>query len=202
MLRTYTVKDGDMLCERPQYVFLRVAVQVHGTDIEAVKHCYDDLSYFRYTHASPTMFNSGLKKPQLSSCYLLSAEENPDDIMETLSQLSIICRYGGGVGLGFQGIPAKGCAITPSDGFPILIPWSRSKVNGVERNGVEPVLKLFNLAVDVIDQSVKKRPSAMCVYVEPWHADVFSILHQKRVKRSGEDGARKLFYALWVPDLL
>ena len=75
-------------------------------------------------------------------------------------------------------------------------------MNGVERNGIEPVLKLFNSAVDVIDQSVKKWPSAMCVYVEPWHSDMFSILRQKRVKRSGDDSTRKLFYALWVPDLL
>ncbi|KAJ3548215.1 hypothetical protein NMY22_g1345 [Coprinellus aureogranulatus] len=184
ILRTYAVREGSTLCERPQYVFLRTAVQIHGSDLVSVKACYDDLSLFRASHGSPALFNSGFKKPQLSSCFLLPAEDNPDDIMESLAQVSRICRSGGGIGLGFQSLPAKG-----------------SIVNGVERSGIEPILKLFDAGVDVIDQSVKKRPSAMCIYVEPWHADVFSILRQKKIRGAAEDGARKLFYALWVPDL-
>ncbi|KAJ2923973.1 hypothetical protein H1R20_g13122, partial [Candolleomyces eurysporus] len=155
MRRTYLLRDEEELYERPQYMFLRVALFIHGSDMDSVLKTYDMLSTLKYMHASPTLFNAGTKNHQLSSCFILPAHPEPDDIFSTLDIASTISRGGGGIGLGFHLVPSKG-----------------SKVDGVTRAGLVPVLKVFDAAMDVIDQGVNKRPSAISAYLVPWHADI------------------------------
>ncbi|KAJ3549394.1 hypothetical protein NMY22_g897 [Coprinellus aureogranulatus] len=182
--RTYALRDQDGILERPQQFFLRTALQVHGDDIHNVRKTYDMLSTFRFMPASPILFNSGTRDAQLSSCFQLSADSDSDDIFETLCQVANISRGGGGVGLGLQALPCQG-----------------SRVDGIVRRGLPPVLKLLDAAVDAVDQGMNKRPTAIAAYIEPWHADVLPFVRMKRITGADAGHTERLFHALWVNDL-
>ncbi|KAF6758165.1 Rrm1 protein [Ephemerocybe angulata] len=201
--RTYLLKGGGRIFERPQFLFLRVAVALHGSDLDAVYDTYSLLSQFRFMFASPTYFNAGTKSNQLSSCFLLPARRE-DDIFQTLSATADISRGGGGIGMGIQSIPAKGfetCVSPESTRFLTSTSFDRSVTKGIERRGIVPVLKMFDSAVDVIDQGMNKRPSAIAAYIEPWHAEIFSFVRMRRNKGTDSDRTNRLFYGLWVNDL-
>ncbi|RXW18830.1 hypothetical protein EST38_g7035 [Candolleomyces aberdarensis] len=181
----YLLHSESSVLERPQHMFLRAALNVHGTDMDAVKECYNNLSLLKFTFASLTLFNSGSRSAQLSSCFLLPAEEPLEDFIgNTLPKIIKISRNGGGIGLGLHYIPAKG-----------------TKIQGVKRSGLIPVLKMLDAAMGLIERTGTNLPSALAVYLEPWHADVFDFVRLKTVKGSDANQALRLFYALWINDL-
>ncbi|KAF5326555.1 hypothetical protein D9611_001000 [Ephemerocybe angulata] len=182
--QTYLIRNGSELIERPQHIWLRSSLQMHQCDLEKVAASYEMMSTLKFMPGSPVLFNSGAVRPGISSCYLLPANEDPDEIFETLDKVARISRNGGGVGLGVQCVPSKG-----------------SKVKGIERTGVVPILKMLDAALDVIDQGSNKRPGAITVYMEPWHADILSFVRMKRNSGPEEERARKLFYGLMINDL-
>ena len=179
-------RDGAPL-ERPQHMLMRVALCVHGDDEAAVLHAYDLMSRGLYTHATPTLFNAGAPRQQLSSCFLLTATaDSIEGIFETLSRCALISRDAGGIGLSVSSIRAAESYIRSSGG--------RSQ-------GLVPMLRVFDAAARYVDQGGGKRKGAFAVYLEPWHADVLAFLDLKKNHGKEEARARDLFYALWTPDL-
>ncbi len=185
--RSYLLKLNKKVVERPQHMLMRVAIGIHDKDIKSAIETYHLLSERWFTHASPTLFNSGTPKPQLSSCFLLSmTDDSIEGIYDTLKRCSIISQSAGGIGLSIHNIRAKGSYIRGT--------------NGVS-NGIVPMLKVYDDTARYVDQGGGKRKGAFAIYLEPWHADIFEFLNLKKNHGKEEMRARDLFYALWIPDL-
>lgn len=185
--RSYLMRMNGKVVERPQHLFMRVAVGIHGDDIDAAIETYNLMSERWFIHATPTLFNAGTPKPQLSSCFLLTmTEDSIAGIFETLSRCALISQSAGGIGLSIHNIRATGSYI---------------KGTGGTSNGIIPMLRVFNDAARYVDQGGGKRKGAFAVYLEPWHADVFEFLELKKNHGKEEMRARDLFYAMWISDL-
>ncbi|XP_072170732.1 ribonucleoside-diphosphate reductase large subunit-like [Diadema setosum] len=185
--RSYLLKIDGKVAERPQHMLMRVAVGIHGRDIEAALETYNLLSDRWFTHASPTLFNAGTNRPQLSSCFLLTMKDDSiEGIYETLKNCALISKTAGGIGLNVHCIRASGSYIAGTNG---------------NSNGLLPMLRVYNNTARYVDQGGNKRPGAFAIYLEPWHADIFDFLDCKKNHGKEEQRARDLFYALWVPDL-
>ena len=186
--RAYLLRDTNRrVVERPQHLWMRVALGLWSTDLKRAFETYDLMSQKFYTHATPTLFNSGTKRPQLSSCFLLAMKDDSiRGIYDTLQDCALISQYGGGIGLHISNIRATGSLIKGTGGIS---------------NGIVPMLRVFNNTARYVDQGGGKRNGSFAMYLEPWHADVEDFLMMKRNTGSEEERARDLFYALWVPDL-
>jgi ribonucleoside-diphosphate reductase alpha subunit len=185
--RSYLMKVDGKVVERPQHLLMRVSVGIHGEDIAAAIETYNLLSEKWFTHATPTLFNAGTPKPQLSSCFLLTMQDDSiDGIYDTLKQCAKISQSAGGIGLSIHNIRAKGSYI---------------KGTGGTSNGIVPMLRNFDMTARYVDQGGGKRKGSFAVYLEPWHADVFDFLALKKNHGKEEMRARDLFYAMWIPDL-
>lgn len=185
--RSYLLKMNGKIVERPGQMLMRVSMGIHLNDIEAAIETYDLMSEKYFTHASPTLFNSGTNKPQLSSCFLLTMKDDSiEGIYDTLRQTALISQSAGGIGLSIHNIRAKGSFIKGTNGTS---------------NGIVPMLKVFNDTARYVDQGGGKRKGAFAIYLEPWHADVFDFLEMKKNTGKDESRARDLFYAMWISDL-
>ncbi|MEP6949897.1 MAG: ribonucleoside-diphosphate reductase subunit alpha [Ginsengibacter sp.] len=185
--KSYLLKIDGKIAERPQHMYMRVAVGIHKKDIESAIKTYHLMSERWFTHATPTLFNAGTPKPQMSSCFLLTMKEDSiDGIYDTLKQTAKISQSAGGIGLAIHNISATGSYIGGTNGTS---------------NGIIPMLRVFNDTARYVDQGGGKRKGAFAVYLEPWHADVFSFLDLRKNHGKEEMRARDLFYALWIPDL-
>jgi len=185
--RSYLIKLDGKVVERPQHMLMRVAVGIHGEDIEAAIETYNLLSEKWFTHATPTLFNAGTPKPQLSSCFLLTIQDDSiDGIYDTLKQCAQISQSAGGIGLSIHHVRATGSYIRGTNGTS---------------NGIVPMLRNFDMTARYVDQGGGKRKGSFAIYLEPWHADVFDFLQLRRNHGKEELRARDLFYALWIPDL-
>ena len=185
--RSYLLRLDGKVVERPQHMLMRVAVGIHQEDIDSVIETYNLLSERWFTHATPTLFNAGTPKAQLSSCFLLTMQEDSiEGIYDTLKQCAKISQSAGGIGLSVHHIRATGSYIKGTNGTS---------------NGIIPMLKVFNDTARYVDQGGGKRKGAFAVYLEPWHADVIDFLQLKKNHGKEEMRARDLFYALWIPDL-
>uniref|UniRef100_A0A034WBX7 Ribonucleoside-diphosphate reductase n=1 Tax=Bactrocera dorsalis TaxID=27457 RepID=A0A034WBX7_BACDO len=185
--RSYLLKLNGKIVERPQHMLMRVAIGIHGEDIDAAIETYNLLSERYFTHASPTLFAAATKQPQLSSCFLLTmVDDSIDGIFTSAHQCALISKSAGGIGLNVHCIRAKGTAIAGTNGTS---------------NGLVPMLRVFNNVARYVDQGGGKRPGAFAIYLEPWHADIFEFLDLKKNTGKEEHRARDLFYALWIPDL-
>ncbi len=185
--RSYLLKVDGKIAERPQHMFMRVAVGIHKEDIDSAIKTYNLMSERWFTHATPTLFNAGTPKPQMSSCFLLTMQgDSIDGIYDTLKQTAKISQSAGGIGLSIHNIRATGSYISGTNGTS---------------NGIIPMLRVFNDTARYVDQGGGKRKGAFAIYLEPWHADVFEFLDLRKNHGKEELRARDLFYALWVPDL-
>lgn len=185
--RSYLLKMDGKIVERPQQMLMRVAVGIHQDNIEAAIETYNLMSERWFTHATPTLFNAGTPKPQLSSCFLLTAKDDSiEGIYDTLKDCAKISQSAGGIGLSIHNIRATGSYIKGTNG---------------NSNGIIPMLRVFNDTARYVDQGGGKRKGAFAIYLEPWHADVFDFLQLKKNHGKEELRARDLFYALWIPDL-
>ena len=184
--RSYLLKKNNKIIERPQHMWLRVAVNIHGYNIDAIKETYDLLSLKYFTHATPTLFNSGTINPQLSSCFLLAMEEDSlDGIFNTLHDCAKISKYAGGIGLHIHNVRSKNSTIKGTNG---------------QSNGIIPMLKVFNDTSRFINQS-GKRNGSFAIYLEPWHPEIESFLELRKNHGDEDLRARDLFFGLWIPDL-
>ena len=184
--RAYLFKINDVILERPQHMWLRVALCIHGLDIVSVKETYDLMSLKYFTHATPTLFNACTLNQQLSSCYLIKMEDDSvDGIYNTLKECALISKYSGGIGLHIHNIRSTGSHISSTNG---------------KTNGIVPMLKVFNSTAKFINQG-GKRNGSFAIYLEPWHPDIQEFLELKKNHGDEEMKARDLFYALWVSDL-
>jgi ribonucleoside-diphosphate reductase alpha subunit len=185
--RSYLMKIDGKTIERPQHMLMRVAVGIHAEDIAAAIETYNLLSEKWFTHATPTLFNAGTPKPQLSSCFLLTMKDDSiDGIYDTLKQCAKISQSAGGIGLSIHNVRAKGSYI---------------KGTGGTSNGIVPMLRNFDMTARYVDQGGGKRKGSFAIYLEPWHADIFDFLDLKKNHGKEEMRARDLFYALWISDL-
>lgn len=185
--RSYLMRMHGRVVERPQHLFMRVAVGIHGENIESAIETYNLMSERWFIHATPTLFNAGTPKPQLSSCFLLSMTgDSIGGIFETLQRCALISQSAGGIGLSIHNVRATGSYI---------------KGTGGTSNGIIPMLRVFNDTARYVDQGGGKRKGAFAVYLEPWHADIFEFLELKKNHGKEEMRARDLFYALWISDL-
>jgi ribonucleoside-diphosphate reductase alpha chain len=185
--RSYLLRTEGTVTERPQHMIMRVAVGIHMEDIESVIETYHYMSEGWFTHATPTLFNSGTPKPQMSSCFLLTMQEDSiSGIYDTLKQCAQISQSAGGIGLSIHDIRATGSYIKGTNGTS---------------NGIVPMLRVFNDTARYVDQGGGKRKGSFAIYVEPWHADIFDFLDLRKNTGKEEQRARDLFYALWTPDL-
>ena len=185
--KSYLLKLYGEVAERPQHMLMRVAAGIHSNDLERALKTYDLMSEGWFTHATPTLFNAGTLKPQLSSCFLLTMQDDSlDGIYDTLKQCALISKSAGGIGLSIHQIRAKGSYIKGT--------------NGVS-NGLVPMLQVFNNTARYVDQGGGKRKGSIAIYLEPWHPDIFEFLDLRKNHGKEEMRARDLFYALWTPDL-
>ena len=185
--RSYLLKLNGKIAERPQHMLMRVSVGIHMNDLAAVKETYELMSKKYFTHATPTLFNSGTPKPQMSSCFLLTMKDDSiDGIYDTLKQTAKISQSAGGIGLSIHNVRATGSYISGTNGTS---------------NGIVPMLRVFNDTARYVDQGGGKRKGSFAIYVEPWHADIFDFLDLKKNHGKEEMRARDLFYAMWIPDL-
>ena len=185
--KSYLLKLDGKVVERPQHMLMRVAVGIHHDDIDSVIETYNLLSEKWFTHATPTLFNAGTPKPQLSSCFLLTMQDDSiDGIYNTLKQCAKISQSAGGIGLSIHNVRGTGSYIKGT--------------NGVS-NGVIPMLRNFDMTARYVDQGGGKRKGSFAIYLEPWHCDVFEFLQLKKNHGKEELRARDLFYAMWIPDL-
>ncbi len=185
--RSYLLRMTGKVIERPQQMLMRVAVGIHGENLDAAIETYNLMSEKWFIHATPTLFNAGTPRPQLSSCFLLSmTDDSIPGIYETLTRCAKISQSAGGIGISAHNIRAKGAYI---------------KGTGGQSNGLVPMLKVYNETARYVDQGGGKRKGAFAVYLEPWHADVFDFLELKKNHGKEEMRARDLFYAMWIPDL-
>ena len=187
LTRSYLMRLNGVIAERPQQMLMRVAVGIHKNDIESAVKTYNLMSEGWFTHATPTLFNSGTPKPQMSSCFLLTMKEDSiEGIYDTLKSCAQISQSAGGIGLSIHDIRATGSYIKGTNGTS---------------NGIVPMLRVFNDTARYVDQGGGKRKGSFAMYIEPWHADVFDFLDLKKNHGKEESRARDLFYALWIPDL-
>jgi ribonucleoside-diphosphate reductase alpha chain len=185
--KSYLLKIDGKIVERPQHMFMRVALGIHKTDIDSIIATYNLLSERWFTHATPTLFNAGTPKAQMSSCFLLTMKEDSiDGIYDTLKQTAKISQSAGGIGLAIHDIRATGSYIGGTNGTS---------------NGIVPMLRVFNDTARYVDQGGGKRKGAFAIYIEPWHADIFSFLDLRKNHGKEEMRARDLFFALWICDL-
>lgn len=185
--RSYLLRINGKVAERPQHMLMRVAVGIHGEDIESAIETYNYMSEKAFTHASPTLFNAGTPHPQMSSCFLVSMKEDSiEGIYDTLKTCAMISKTAGGIGLNIHNIRGTGSYIAGT--------------NGVS-NGIVPMLRVFNNTARYVDQGGNKRPGAFAIYLEPWHPDVFEFVDLRKNHGKDEVRARDLFLAMWVPDL-
>lgn len=184
--RGYLLRKNDIVVERPQHMWMRIAIQLHGEDYIKVKDTYNALSEGYFIHATPTLFNSGTNHPQLSSCFLLTMDSDSiEGIYKTLGDCAQISKWAGGIGLAVHNIRARGSRINGTNG---------------ESTGIVPMLKVFNDTAKYVNQG-GKRNGSFAIYLEPWHADIEEFLRLKLNQGAEEDRARDLFYGLWIPDL-
>ena len=185
--RAYLMKINKKSVERPQHMWMRVSIGIHGTDLDRALETYHFMSQKYFTHATPTLFNAGTPHPQLSSCYLLGMEKDSiEGIYNTLKDCALISKWAGGIGLHIHNVRAAGSHIRGTNG---------------SSNGIVPMLKVFNNTAKYVDQGGGKRNGSFAIYLEPWHADVELFLQMRKNHGDEELKARDLFYALWVPDL-
>jgi ribonucleoside-diphosphate reductase alpha chain len=185
--KSYLLKIDGKIVERPQHLYMRVAVGIHKEDVDSVIKTYNLMSERWFTHGTPTLFNAGTPKPQMSSCFLLTMKDDSiDGIYDTLKQTAKISQSAGGIGLSIHNVRATGSYISGTNGTS---------------NGIVPMLKVFNDTARYVDQGGGKRKGAFAIYLEPWHADVFEFLDLRKNHGKEEMRARDLFYALWVSDL-
>lgn len=185
--RSYLLKLNGEIAERPQHMLMRVAIGIHQEDIDEAIETYELMSKKFFTHATPTLFNAGTPKPQMSSCFLLQIQDDSiDGIYDTLKQTAQISQSAGGIGLSIHNVRATGSYIRGTNGTS---------------NGIVPMLKVFNDTARYVDQGGGKRKGSFAIYMEPWHADVFDFLDLRKNTGAEENRARDLFYAMWIPDL-
>ena len=184
--KAYLKKVNGKIVERPQHLFMRVAIGIHGEDMERVKETYDSLSLKYYTHATPTLFHAGTQRPQMSSCFLLDGSvDSVEGIFKSITNCALISKWAGGIGVHMSGIRGNGSYIRKTSG---------------KSTGIMPMLKVYNDTARYINQS-GARPGSFAMYLEPWHLDVFTFLDAKKNHGQDEERARDLFYALWIPDI-
>ncbi|SPQ84266.1 CPXV083 protein [Cowpox virus] len=185
--KSYLLKINNKIVERPQHMLMRVAVGIHQWDIDSAIETYNLLSEKWFTHASPTLFNAGTSRHQMSSCFLLTMiDDSIEGIYDTLKRCALISKMAGGIGLSISNIRASGSYI--------------SGTNGIS-NGIIPMLRVYNNTARYIDQGGNKRPGVMAIYLEPWHSDIMAFLDLKKNTGNEEHRTRDLFIALWIPDL-
>lgn len=185
--RSYLLKINGKIAERPQHMLMRVSVGIHLNDIDSAIETYELMSKKYFTHATPTLFNAGTPKPQMSSCFLLTMKDDSiDGIYDTLKQTAKISQSAGGIGLSIHNVRATGSYIRGTNGTS---------------NGIVPMLRVFNDTARYVDQGGGKRKGSFAIYVEPWHADIMEFLDLKKNHGKEEMRARDLFYAMWIPDL-
>lgn len=185
--RSYLIRTNGKMTERPQHLFMRVALGIHREDIKAAIETYNLMSEKWFIHATPTLFNAGTPKPQMSSCFLLSmTEDSINGIFDTLKRCALISQSAGGIGLSIHNVRATGSYIKGTGGIS---------------NGILPMLRVFNDTARYVDQGGGKRKGAIAIYLEPWHADIFDFLDIRKNHGKEEMRARDLFPALWIPDL-
>ena len=185
--RSYLLKINGKIVERPQHMLMRVAVGIHLDDLKSVMETYDLMSKKYFTHATPTLFNAGTPKPQMSSCFLLAMQDDSiDGIYDTLKQTAKISQSAGGVGLSIHNVRATGSYIRGTNGTS---------------NGIVPMLRVFNDTARYVDQGGGKRKGSFAIYIETWHADIFDFLDLKKNTGKEEMRARDLFFAMWTSDL-
>jgi len=185
--RAYLMRVDKVTVERPQHMWLRVAIGIHGDNLDLIRETYDLMSQKYFTHATPTLFNAGTPRPQLSSCFLLAMENDSiEGIYNTLRDCALISKWAGGIGLHIHNIRASGSHIRGTNG---------------SSNGIVPMLRVFNNTAKYVDQGGGKRNGSFAIYLEPWHADIDLFLQMRKNHGDEELKARDLFYALWIPDL-
>ena len=185
--KSYLLKIRGAIAERPQHMIMRVAIGIHKEDIESAVETYNLMSERWFTHATPTLFNAGTPKPQLSSCFLLQMEDDSiDGIYNTLKNCAKISQSAGGIGLSIHNVRATGSYIRGTNGTS---------------NGIVPMLRVFNDTARYVDQGGGKRKGSFAIYIEPWHADIFDFLELKKNHGKEENRARDLFFAMWISDL-
>ena len=185
--KSYLLRINGKVVERPQHMYMRVSLGIHKEDVESAIHTYNLMSERWFTHATPTLFNAGTPKPQMSSCFLLTMKDDSiEGIYDTLKQTAKISQSAGGIGLAIHDIRATGSYIGGTNGTS---------------NGIIPMLRVFNDTARYVDQGGGKRKGAFAIYLEPWHADVFEFLELRKNHGKEEQRARDLFYSLWIPDL-
>lgn len=185
--RAYLLKVNKTIVERPQHMWMRVAIGIHGNNLDKVKQSYDLMSQKYFTHATPTLFNAGTPRPQLSSCYLLSMESDSiDGIYNTLKDCAKISKWAGGIGLHIHNVRGTGSHIRGTNGTS---------------NGIVPMLRVFNMTARYVDQGGGKRNGSFAIYLEPWHTDIMEFLELRKNHGDEELRCRDLFLALWTPDL-
>merc|ERR1711920_245225 len=185
--RSYLLRVHDKIVERPQHMLMRCACGIHCGDVTRAIQTYHLMSQRKFTHATPTLFNAGTPKPQMSSCFLLTMKSDSiDGIYDTLKQCALISKQAGGIGVAVSNIRASGGYVRGTNGHS---------------NGLVPMLRNFNEMARYVDQGGGKRKGSFAMYLEPWHADVFDFLELKKNNGKEEQRARDLFYALWIPDL-
>lgn len=185
--RSYLLKLNGNIVERPQHMLMRVSIGIHQEDIDEAIATYELMSKKYFTHATPTLFNAGTPKPQMSSCFLLQMQDDSiDGIYDTLKQTAKISQSAGGIGLSIHNVRATGSYIRGTNGTS---------------NGIVPMLRVYNDTARYVDQGGGKRKGSFAVYIEPWHADIFDFLDLKKNHGKEEMRARDLFYAMWMPDL-
>ncbi len=185
--RAYLMKVNGSIVERPQHMWMRVSMGIHGDNIEKIVETYNLMSLKYFTHATPTLFNAGTNRPQLSSCYLLAMENDSiKGIYNTLGDCAAISKWAGGIGLHIHNVRASGSHIRGTNGTS---------------NGIVPMLRVFNNTARYVDQGGGKRNGSFAIYLAPWHGDIFEFLEMKKNHGDEEARARDLFYALWIPNL-
>ncbi len=185
--KSYLLKINNKIVERPQHMLMRVAVGIHQWDIDSAIETYNLLSEKWFTHASPTLFNAGTSRHQMSSCFLLNMmDDSIEGIYDTLKRCALISKMAGGIGLSISNIRASGSYISGTNGAS---------------NGIIPMLRVYNNTARYIDQGGNKRPGVMTIYLEPWHSDIMAFLDLKKNTGNEEHRTRDLFIALWIPDL-
>ncbi len=185
--RAYLLRINKKIVERPQHMWMRVAIGIHGDDLERVKESYDAMSQKYFTHATPTLFNAGTPRPQLSSCFLIAMEDDSiQGIYNTLKDCANISKWAGGIGLHIHNIRSTGTHIRGTNGTS---------------NGIVPMLRVYNATAKYVDQGGGKRNGSFAIYLEPWHGDIEVFLQMRKNHGDEELKARDLFYGLWIPDL-
>ncbi|MDG1552759.1 MAG: ribonucleotide reductase N-terminal alpha domain-containing protein, partial [Candidatus Poseidonia sp.] len=185
--RSYLLRLDGEIAERPQHMLMRVSVGIHHNNIPKALETYDLMSQGYFTHATPTLFNSGTPMPQMSSCFLLTMQDDSlDGIYDTLKQCALISKSAGGIGLSIHHVRSKGSYIKGTNGTS---------------NGIVPMLRVFNDTARYVDQGGGKRKGSIAIYLEPWHPDILQFLDLKKNHGKEELRARDLFYAMWTPDL-